>query len=272
MKNKILVIMSVYRNDKLAYLKETLDSLYNQTYSNFDIFIQCDGILPYELENFLDKEYENNKISLLNKRDDNKGLAYSLNELILIGYKNEYEYFVRMDADDISVLNRIEKQFLFMNKNKSIDICGGFIEEFNMDTNEKQIVSYFEENKDILYGMKRRNPIAHVTTFIRKSFFDKVGLYDPLKMNEDLDLWIRGFEKKCQFYNLQKVMVRVRTNNDFFNRRKNIKRAIEVMNLKFKATRLFNFGLKGHIYAVAHFILFMLPGNLKQFIYRKMRK
>ncbi|WP_345993696.1 glycosyltransferase [Sulfurimonas sp. HSL-1716] len=266
-----VVIMSVYKNDKLKYLKEALESLYAQTIKEFDIFVQCDGKLPDELNDFLKLEYESKKITFLNKRDENKGLAYSLNELLEIVLNKDYEYIARMDADDISVNTRLEKQIEVMKKNIDIDVCGGYIEEFNMDTNQKQLIKYPELNEDILQGMKRRNSMAHVTTLIRRRFFIEVGLYDSTKFNEDMDLWIRGFQNNRKFYNIQETLVKVRTNNAFFNRRRNMQRALEVMKLKFKATRLFGFGYKGYAYAVAHFILFMLPGAIKQFIYRNMR-
>ena len=269
---KTAVIISVYKNDKLEYLKECLESLYNQTFKGFDILLQCDGSLPNELENYLDKELDTQRIKYLSKRKENKGLAFSLNELVNVGLDLGYKYFIRMDADDICVIDRIKKQIELMEQNHDIDICGGLIEEFNMDTGEKQIVNYPEKSDEILNGMQKRNSVAHVTTCIRKSFFEKVGLYDSSKMNEDLDFWIRGFENKCKFYNIQEVLVKVRTNNAFFNRRKNVNRAKEVMQLKLKTTRLFGFGIKGYIYAIGHFILFMLPGDIKKMIYKKLRK
>ena len=268
---KTSVIMSVYKNDKLEYLKECLASLYSQVYKKFDILLQCDGTLPMELESYLDKEYKLQRIKYLYKREENKGLAFSLNELVKIGLDLGYEYFIRMDADDICETDRIKKQIEFMELHNDIDICGGLIEEFNMDTGEKQIIKYPEKSNEILNGMQKRNSVAHVTTCIRNSFFDKAGLYDSSKMNEDLDLWIRGFENRCKFYNIQEVLVKVRTNNAFFNRRKNIKRAKEVMKLKLKATKSFGFGFKGYIYALGHFILFMLPGGVKKMIYKSMR-
>lgn len=268
---KTAVIMSVYKNDKLEYFKESLESLYFQTFKEFDILLQCDGTLPNELESYLDKEYEFGRIKILNKREENKGLAFSLNELVKIGLLLGYEYFIRMDADDICMLNRIKKQIEFMKEHDDIDICGGLIEEFNIDSGEKQLVKYPENSDEILNGMKKRNSVAHVTTCIRKTFFEKVGLYDSSKLNEDLDLWIRGFENKCKFYNIQEILVKVRTNNAFFNRRKNIKRAKEVMQLKLKATKILGFGIIGYIYAIAHFILFMLPGGLKKMMYKYMR-
>jgi hypothetical protein len=175
-----------------------------------------------------------------------------------------------MDTDDISLPNRFEKQ-LKVFEEKDIDVCGGLIEEFNMDTQEKKIIHYPENNSEILKAMKKRNSMAHVTTCFHKRYFQKAGLYDTSKLNEDYALWIEGFINECKFYNLQEVLVMVRTNNAFFDRRRNIKRAIEVMQLKIKVTKYFDLGLSGYMFAIAHLILFMSPSFIKRLVYKNFR-
>ncbi len=266
---KIATIMSVYKGDKLPFLKEALFSLYNQTKKS-DIYIQLDGSIPKEIESFLDSELEDRKIKYLGKRDKNLGLSVSLNELLHIVLP-KYSYIVRMDADDISVPTRIEKQILFLDSHLDIQAVGGWIEEFNIDTNEKQIVKYGEYHKELKQNLMKRNPLAHVTICFRNTFFDTISSYDTEKLNEDFDLWIRAFKSDIKLHCLQKVLVKVRTSNDFFARRKNVRRAKEVMYLKFDATKTFGFGIKGYIYAVAHFVLFLSPSAIKRVLYKKMR-
>ena len=267
--SKIAVIMSVYKNDKLSYLKEALESLYIQT-ECADIFLQQDGKISNELEDFLDKELVDKRITYLGKRNNNIGLAGSLNELLLIVLPS-YEYIIRMDADDISLSYRIQKQVEFLENHKNIQAVGGWIEEFNMDTNKNQVVTYSELDKEITNSLLRRNPMAHVTVCFRNTFFDIIHSYNDKKLNEDFDLWIRALKKSIKLHNLQEVLVKVRTSNSFFARRKNINRAIEVMELKIDATKNFRFGIKGYIYAVAHFLLFMSPRWLKSYIYKNLR-
>lgn len=113
--------------------------------------------------------------------------------------------------------------------------------------------------------------MAHVTVCFRKRFFDTIPAYDVSKSNEDFDLWIRALKKGLCLHNLQEVLVEVRTSNAFFNRRRNIKRAWEVMLLKLNATQYFSFGVKGYFYAVAHFCLFLSPSWIKQYIYKNLR-
>jgi len=144
---QVAIIMSVYKNDKLEYLKESLNSLYEQT-TKADIFIQEDGKLPEELETYIDNELEVENICYLGKRDENLGLASSLNELLRMLIP-KYKYIVRMDADDISVPTRVEKQVAFLEKNRDIQALGGWIEEFNIDINQKQIVRYGEYHDEL---------------------------------------------------------------------------------------------------------------------------
>jgi len=269
MQNNTAVIMSIYKNDSLKELKEALDSLYNQT-KKADIFIQLDGEVDIEIERYLDEEYSQKKIAYLGKRKQNRGLAYSLNELLQIVLPR-YTYIVRMDADDISVVDRIEKQVDFLEAHSDIQALGGWIEEFNTDTGERQVVRYGQTHEELKRNLLKRNPLAHVTICFRNSFFDTIPSYDTKKFNEDFDLWIKAFKKDVKLHCLQEVLVRVRTSNDFFARRKNIQRAKEVMKLKFDATKSFGFGFKGYIYAVAHFVLFLLPSEIKTILYKKLR-
>jgi hypothetical protein len=270
--NSLSVIISIYKNDTLPQITEMLESLYNQSYQKFDIFIQLDGNVPQDIENYLDNEVNMKRIEYLGKRDINKGLAYSLNELLEIVLKRGYIYIFRMDADDICNQKRIELQYNFMENNLDFDICGGAIEEFNTDTHEKQYIKYPLLHDDILQGMKKRNSMAHVSVCFRNSFFTNLGFYDSSKKNEDYELWIGALLAGKRFANIDKALVYVRTNNAFYDRRRDFKRAYEVMSLKFYATKKFGFGMSGYFYAIAHFILFMMPEFIKRFIYKKLRK
>lgn len=270
MKNSAAVIMSVYKNDRLEYLKAALESLYAQTY-HADVFVMLDGKVPSQVEAYLDNERDNKRIAFLGKRDDNRGLAISLNELLDVVLPMDYAYILRMDADDISVPQRIERQIGFLESHNDIDMAGGWIEEFNTDTGQKQIIRYGKTHDDLKKNLMKRNPVAHVTVCFRKRFFDTIPRYDASMHNEDLDLWIRAFAQGLKLYVLPEVLVKVRTSNAFFERRRNISRALEVMDLKLKATRLFEFGIKGYVYAVAHFLLFMAPRWIKRMAYKYMR-
>lgn len=270
-RSKSAVIMSVYRNDTLPVLHEAIESLLAQSSGDFDIFIQEDGPVDDAVVAYLDELYAGKKIVYLGRREKNRGLAFSLNELIHVVLEEGYELIFRMDSDDRCVPERIALQQGYMAEHPEVDILGGWIEEFNTDSGKRQVVPYAESHEAIVRFLQKRSPMAHVTVVFRRRFFEKAGYYRPESLCEDLELWIRALQAGCRFHNLRRVLVEVRTNNDFFARRKNVRRSYEVMTLKFKASRIFGFGWKGYFFAVAHFLVFMAPAKLKALLYRRLR-
>ena len=95
--------MSVYNGEK--YLVKAIESILNQTYTKFEFIIVNDGSSDNSLKIIKEFMKKDNRIILINR--ENKGLPYSLNEGISIA---KGKYIARMDADDISLSERFEKQ------------------------------------------------------------------------------------------------------------------------------------------------------------------
>lgn len=269
--HKIVILLSVYRGSRRDEVSLTLESLWGQTYSKFDIFVQQDGPVPEDLEEYLDALLQSGKIEYLGKRKENKGVSYSFNELIALALDKNYEYIVRMDTDDICVPERIEKQYIFMQENTEIDVVGGWIEEYNIDTGQRQIVRYPEKQTEIFEFFKKRSPLANPTTFFRNSFFQKAGLHRLGTTNEDYALWIEGFDNHCRFANLQEVLVVMKVDDNFFLRRHGFKKAWDDFTLKWEAAMRLNFGLTGYLYAVLSFLLVLAPVSIKKILYTFLR-
>ena len=267
--SEVAIIMSVYRNDNLKDLEEALDSLYTQT-KKVDIFIQQDGEVSMELETYLSMELESQKIEYLGKREENKGLAYSLNELI---HKTEsYAYIARMDADDISLPNRITSQYDFMEKNKNIDVLGGYIKEFGDDIEYEKIVKYPLQHNEMYNFFSKRVPLAHVSTFFRKSFFEKAGVYRTNTLsNEDTLLWLDGFKSGCQFANMDEIIVKVRVSSDFFSRRGGLRKAWGDFKDRLLVIKSLGYNFSSYLYAVALFMVNIAPAKVKIFLYQRLR-
>ncbi len=269
---KYCVIMSIYKNDKLEYVKESLNSIYTQTLKA-DIFIKIDGKIDKKLEEFLLSEKEKGNIKYLDKREENRGLAISLNELIQEGLKQNYEYFFRMDADDISNADRFKNQIEFMKENKEIDICGTFIKEFGDGIEYEKIVKYPLTHNEMFNFFKKRVPLAHVSVCFRKSFFEKAGLY-PEKYhitNEDTLMWLKGFKSGCKFANINYIGVNVRVNKNFFRRRSSFKKVWYDFKNRLEVNRELNYGFDSYFYAVGIFCVNLLPPNLKKLAYKYLR-
>lgn len=105
---KIAVLMSVYKNDKPSYLKDAVMSILSQSFRDYKYFISIDGPIGDELRKVLES-ISDSRIEIIESKD-NKGLATILNGLLDKCQKEGYEFIARMDADDISVLDRFENR------------------------------------------------------------------------------------------------------------------------------------------------------------------
>ena len=269
--NKIAVIMSVYGGDRQAPLHQALESLYAQT-QNVDIYIQLDGTVTEDVRNYLLKENERDKISYLGEWAINRGLAFSLNELLEIVLYREYVYIARMDADDISLPNRMALQYAFMEANKNIDAVGGYIEEFSEENISSRIVRYPLTHDEMFQFFTKRVPLAHVTAFFRRSFFEKAGTYPTVSpTNEDTLLWMKGFQNACRFANIPEILVNVRVSSAFFGRRGGVKKAWSDFKDRVLVIKTLGYNTSSYFYAIALFFVNIAPSKIKQFLYKRLR-
>ena len=269
--SNIAVVLSLYKNDKLSTLIPVLESLYQQT-KTVDIFVQQDGIIDKKVEKYLDEAFEKSKIAYLNKRTDNRGIAVSYNELFTEVLRKEYTYIARMDSDDIAILNRIELQYNFMEEYQSIDVVGGYIEEFGDDFEYSKIVKYPLFHDEMFHFFSKRVPLANVTTFFRRSFFEKAGLYPTTSpTNEDTLLWLKGFSTGCQFANIPEVLVKVRVSKAFFGRRGGIVKSWSDFKDRVKVIKTLGYNNSSYFYALALFMVNIAPAKIKKFLYLRFR-
>lgn len=220
---KVAVILPVYKNDKVPYIKLSFDSILNQTYGNIHLYVGVDGPVGEDLKVCL-QEYEKDERISVEWFKENRGLAIVLNDLLDICFKAGYEYIARMDADDISMPNRIEKQMAFLQANPDIDVVGGAIEEIDENSNSRGKTIVYPEGPNECYEFfSRRNPHAHPAVLFRKSFFEKAGCkYRPeYRQNQDTMLWLDGMSKGTKHANLQDVVLRFRFTNSLFKKRRN---------------------------------------------------
>lgn len=198
---KISVIMSTYNTNK-EFLKSSIESILNQTYSNFEFIIVCDG----SADDFnIINEYEDERIVII-KHDKSLGLTKSLNEAIKI---SKGEYIARMDSDDISLKNRFMIQLNFLEKNKNIDICSTFCKYIGDKNNYNIDLFYKERQKKAELFIYNR--IVHPSIMIRKSFLsDNNILYNEnYRYSQDYELWSRCC-KITDIYVIPKVCINYR--------------------------------------------------------------
>lgn len=271
---KIATILPVYKNDKASYLKLSFDSILYQTYSNIHLYIGVDGPVGKDLVACLNEYGQKDNVTIC-WFPENRGLAIVLNDLLDICFKDGYEYIARMDADDISMQNRFEKQMTYLHAHPEIDVVGGAIEEIdeNSDSRGKEIF-YPVEPKDCYEFFSRRNPHAHPAVLFRKSFFDKAGCkYRPeYRRNQDTMLWVDGMSKGTQHANIPDVILRFRFTNSLFKKRRNgwgfAKKQLTDRKM---INKTLGYGFGATVFGYMMFILLVSPTWVKKIAYKVFR-
>lgn len=211
---KYSVLMSLYKKEHPEYLRLALDSMINQTVKPDEIVLVEDGPLTDELYAVLE-EYRDHLTIVVNKT--NLGLGLALNE----GLKAcRNELVARMDTDDISKIDRCEKQLSFFKQHPETTILGGQIEEFISSPNEvigKRVVP--ETDEELKEFIKKRCPFNHMTVMFKKTDVIQAGNYQDWFWNEDYYLWIRLALKGYKFANLSDTLVYTRVGADMYQRR-----------------------------------------------------
>lgn len=204
-KPMISVVMSVYNAEK--YLDEAIESILNQTYKDFEFIIINDGSTDKSLEIIEKYKKEDERVDLISR--ENRGLIASLNEGI---QKARGKYIARMDADDISLPTRFEKQIELM-ESKDIDICGGNYLSINSDGSLFSLNLTPQSHELCTLSLVSKVPFAHPTVMIRKEFLEKYSLeygQSNFQKAEDLDLWLRMHEKGAKFGNVSELTLKYR--------------------------------------------------------------
>lgn len=211
------VCMSVYKNDKPADFLVAVRSIYNQTTAPNDIVLVVDGPIGEDLKGAI--TILQSEIGVLNViwLPTNQGHA-TARQTALMAAKNEL--VAVMDADDISVPNRFEKQLKAFEEHPEVSVVGGLINEF-IGTPENVVGTRIvpEQDAEIKAYLKSRCPMNLVTVMMRKSHLQVVGGYIDWYCEEDYYLWIRLALAGYKFYNIQENLVDVRVGEEMYQRR-----------------------------------------------------
>jgi len=206
MKNpKISVVMSVY-SEPLSWLNESINSILNQTFKDFQLIIVNDNPKREELVQFLAKcKRSDTRVKLIKNRS-NLGLATSLNKGLL---KATGKYIARMDADDISFPERFDLQYNFLETNKDVFLVGAGAEY--IDESGKSYMKNVPlcSSNLIVKRLEIKNCFLHPTIMFRN---EKWVRYRPkLLYVEDYDLYLNLLTHNKRLMNLDKILFKCRT-------------------------------------------------------------
>lgn len=225
------VVLPVYSGDHPEHLEQAISSTLDQTVMPSELVIVEDGVLTNQLNTILN-QWEQRHSDVVRRvcNDSNRGLSQSLKKGV---EQASYDHVARMDADDVCVKDRFEKQIKYLIHHDSVDVVGGYIREFSADEPDGKRIRVVPTDHDEIREMARfRNPMNHVTVMFRRNKVLSVGNYRPVDRMEDYDLWARLLLSGATFANIPSVLVKVRAGDQMYARRGGLEYAREELRMQ----------------------------------------
>ncbi len=202
----VSVVMSVYNGEK--YLREAMDSILNQTYKNLEFIIIDDGSTDDTLK--IIKTYKDPRIILITR--ENKGLVASLNEGIK---KAKGSYIARQDADDISEVDRINRQVEYMKQRPNVGLVGSSIRIINERGDSRGVHYVYSESLDVKRELMIRSPFAHGSIMLNKNKLNRHDIYNSEYWPaEDYAVWSSLISDGVCAGNIHEALYRYRDNTE----------------------------------------------------------
>lgn len=263
MDQKISIIMGIYNCEDT--LSEAIESIFQQTYKNWELIMCDDGSSDSTYVIAQNYQRNNPERIVLIKNQSNIGLNRTLNHCL------EYvsgTYVARMDADDLSLPTRLEKEICFLKNNPEISIvscpmiyfdeCGDFATGNVIENPTK---------KDFVLG----TPFCHAPCMVKTEVYKAVGGYSTDKRTmraEDYDLWFRMYAKGYKGHNLQEPLYKMRDDEKAYKRRK-FKYCINEAYVRFNGYRLLRLPLKSYIWVLRPIIVGIMPKSIYMMFHRR---
>lgn len=269
MESNYSVLMSVYYKEHPEYLRESMQSIYDQTIPTDDFVLVCDGPLPPALDTVITdmQKIFGSRLHVI-RLLKNGGLGNALN----VGMQQcKNNLVARMDSDDISRPNRCERQLAVFRDHPEFSLVSGIVEEFS-DTIDHVTVRRIvpEQQADILAFAKKRNPFNHPCIMYKKSDVEAAGGYQDFYLLEDYYLWIRMLQQGFIGYNLQEPLLWMRAGSEMYKRRGGWKYVQSQRNLfKYMAHTGFITGSQYQIQSMIRLIGAVVPNWLRTFLFKQ---
>ncbi|EBK7539950.1 glycosyltransferase, partial [Salmonella enterica] len=190
------------------YVMPAINSILNQTFRNYELIIIANGKDASEIATTLKEKINSNQQVKIIETCIGQ-LGFSLNLAIS---RSKYDIIARMDSDDISHPERLEKQITYLEKN-NLDLVGTAINLIDENDTFLGLRSYPQKNaifKKIIF----KNPFAHPSVMFRKDFFLKHRGYCGGFNSEDYDLWLRMRDSIPRWDNMDEPLLNYRIHSN----------------------------------------------------------
>jgi len=196
----ISVALAVFNGGE--FLAEAIESILNQSYSDFEFLMIDDGSTDSSLQVMQDYAQKDQRIRLLSR--ENRGLVATLNELVGMARGT---WIARMDADDISEPDRFARQLEWLDRTGA-DVCGSWVQRFG--TSDNRLVRLHQSDDAIKTELLFYSPFAHPSVMFRASLAKQFPYDDTWIKAEDYDLWVRAAEAGWKMTNIPAALLRYR--------------------------------------------------------------
>ena len=271
----VAVLMCVHAGANPTEFDQALASIQTQTHSGIRMYVYCDGPLNSAHEDVLSRRLDTTGgRDHIVRGDMPSGLPTGLNVLIDRAIADPaIAFLARMDADDISLPERIRLQVEFLQQHPDVSIVGTWCVEFTtpgVPMFQKKLPTSDEEVKKF---MLYRSPLIHPTVMFRRAVFEEGHRYDAkLTMMQDYELWSRLVIAGHRISNVPEFLLWYRMAEGFFSRRTGSRRAATEVQMRIQYAR--QAGLLrplNYLKYVSFFLVRISPVWLKRLAYRHLR-
>lgn len=263
MSSLVSVIMCTYNGG--SSIRNAVNSILNQTYRNIEIIICDDGSDDIQTKNIIERYKTHVNIKVFSNLK-NQGIAFSLNECIKLA---QGELLLRMDDDDISAYNRVERMVDFISRNHDVSFAGSFANLIGEKYKTTLSLPLIPQIKDIFNS----RAFIHASLLIRRSAIQKVGLYtvsEATNRLEDYDLFCKLYEQGIVGKNIPEYLYDI-SEGASWNKRRTVSFRIREFKLRYYWFKRLKLSLVHLPILLKPLILAFLPQKIYNFIRSKNR-
>ncbi len=209
----ISVLMPVFNSED--FIRGAVDSILNQTFKDFELLVIDDGSTDNTWK--IINSFSDTRLVKL-KNPKNKGIVCSLNKALKLA---RGKYIARMDSDDISVADRLEKQYKFMENHPEIDVCGSWVRYFTRVPGIRRTYGTKLKPEAIKASFLFENVIQHPTVVCRKKIFKNKSYSHGYPHAEDYALWVT-LADTSSFAIYPEILLNYRLHKNQIGQRENI--------------------------------------------------
>lgn len=228
---KVSVVMSVYNGEH--YLRESVDSILNQAFTDFEFIIIDDGSSDSTWQILAEAADQDQRVRLF-KNEENVGLTKSLNKGLRLA---QGEYIARQDADDMSLPDRLMLQTRFLDKYLEVGALGTAVEAIDDQGRSLGRREVITEHENLQAYLLVNNCFCHTSLMVRRSLVQDLGGYnEKLRYAQDYDLWLR-LGRLARLGNLPDTLVLMRYSANSLTRTHRQEQLLYSLEISLKVVR-----------------------------------